>query len=306
MPTQNPHDSHPHEDIESIILHFGTKPHEIDAKTLLESFGAIETALMGISCHGHPEARFRIKVKPFQKGSFEVPIEVQQWVLTTGLSLMSTDWVTARASVKILLELIKLKLALKGKEAKVIRRNGDTVEIYKNSRSTINVDQRTYNILVKDAAVGDAIAKGFKALETDTEIKSFTVLSEQREKLLDVPRRSFRDISKTKKETADSRQPVTERLELPIFKPVLDKSKGYKWEFYYRGIKKISAAITDENFLERVNNGERFGRGDTLDADLEIVKELDPKLGVLVNKSYKIICVHGIQRRDEQQALPSA
>lgn len=119
-------------------------------------------------------------------------------------------------------------------------------------------------------------------------------------------RRLFRYVSKTRKGTADNEQKAIERLELPIFKPVLDKSKGHKWEFYYRGIKKISAAITDENFLERVNNGERFGRGDTLIADLEIVKELDQKLGVLVNKSYKIIRVYDIQRRQEQQALPSS
>ncbi len=133
MPTQSSPDTHPHDDSESIILHFGTKPHEIDAKTLLDSFGAIETALMGISRHGHPEARFRIKVKPFQTGSFEVPIEIQQLLLATGLSLMSPDWANAKESVKILLELIKLKLDLKGKEAKVVRRNGNTVEIYKHS-----------------------------------------------------------------------------------------------------------------------------------------------------------------------------
>jgi hypothetical protein len=55
-----------------------------------------------------------------------------------------------------------------------------------------------------------------------------------------------------------------------------------------------------------VNNGERFGRGDTLVADLEIIKELDAKLGVLVNKSYKIIRVYDIHRRQEQASLPSS
>jgi hypothetical protein len=295
-----------HEDSENIVLHFGTKPHEIDAKTLLDSFGAIEAALMGISRHGHPEARFRIKVKPFQKGSFEIPIEVQQLLMTTGLMLISPDWANAKESVKILLELIKLKLDLKGKEAKVVRRSGNSVEIQKSKNSTFNIDQRTYNIHVKDSVVGDAIARGFKALETDTEVKSFTVLNKKREKLLDVPRRAFRHLSTVVKEAADNEQKATERLELPIFKPVLDKSKGHKWEFYYRGIKRISAAITDENFLERVNNGERFGRGDTLVADLEIIKELDAKLGVLVNKSYKIIRVYDIHRRQEQASLPSS
>lgn len=300
MPTQTSSDAHPHQDSESIVLHFGTKPHEIDAKTLLDSFGAIEAALMGISRHGHPEARFRIKVKSFQKGSFEVPIEVQQLFLATGLSLMSPDWANAKESVKILLELIKMKLNLKGKEPQTIRKNGNVVEIQKNSRCTFNVDQRTYNISVKDSVVGEALARGFKALEADTEVKSFTVLSKDRKKLLEVPRRSFGYVSKTKKEITDDAPKTTERLELPIFKPVLENSKGHKWEFYYRGIKRISATIADENFLERVNGGERFGRGDTLIVDLEIVKQLDEKLKVLVNKSYKIIRVYDIHRRQEQ------
>jgi hypothetical protein len=297
MPAQTASDKHPRKDTESIVLHFGTKPHELDAKTLLDSFGAIEAALMGISRHSHPEARFRIKVKSFQKGSFEIPIEIQQLLSVAGLSLMSPDWANAKESVKILLELIKLKLDLKGKEPKA-------VEIQKNSSCTFNVDQRTYNIHVKDSVVGEAIARGFKALEADTEVKSFTVLNKKREKMLDVPRRSFHYVSKLKKETVDGGQTTTERLELPIFKAVLDKSKGNKWEFYYRGIKRIRATITDENFLARVDSGERFGRGDTLDVELEIVKQLDDKLKVFVNKTYKVIRVLTIHRREEQSEFP--
>ena len=196
MPKQPVTEPQAQSDSESIILHFGTKPHEIDAKTLLDSFGAIETALMGIAKHSHPAANFRIKVKSFQKGSFEVPIVVHQFLATAGLSIMSPDWANAKESVKILLELLKLKLELKGKEPKTVRKNGNVVEIQKNSKCTINVDQRTYNIHVNDAAVGEALAKGFKALEADTEVKSFTVLDKKREKLLDVPRRAFRYLSK--------------------------------------------------------------------------------------------------------------
>jgi hypothetical protein len=121
--------------------------------------------------------------------------------------------------------------------------------------------------------------------------------------LLDVPRRAFRYLSKAKKENANDGKTDTERLKLPIFKPVLDKGSRHKWEFYYRGIKRISASIADESFLARVDNGERFGRGDTLDVDLEIGKQLDEKLHVLVNKSYKIIHVYDIHRREEQGDL---
>lgn len=292
------------EESENIVLHFGTQPHEIDAKTLLESFGAFETALMGISKHGHPEARLSIKVKPFQNGSFEVPIEVHQILLATGLTLSSIDWASAKETVKIFLEIIKLKLELKGKEPKVVSKNGHTVEIQNNSQSTIFVDQRAVNIYVKDSNVGEAISRGFKALETDKEVQSFTVLNKQRDKLLEIQKDSFGYLSAPTKEMADSAHKEIEQLHLPIFKVVFDA--GYKWEFFYRGAKKIAATIADEDFLKRVEKGERFGRGDTLIVDLEIVKKPDEKSHILINKSYKITRVYDIQRRAEQTVFPTA
>ena len=39
----------------------------------------------------------------------------------------------------------------------------------------------------------------------------------------------------------------------------------------------------------RINKGERFGKGDTLIADIEIVQEYDENLNAFMNKSYTVI-----------------
>ncbi len=296
------HSPHP-EDSDNIVLHFGTAPHEIDARTLVESFGAMEVALIGIAKHGHPAMTVRIKVRAFQRGSFEVPIEIRQCLMGGALALSSVDWATAKESVKIFIELIKLSLGLKGKKPKAIRADGKNVEIVKNDNSSIYVDQRTYNIHIKDVAVTEALARTFQALEADKEIKAFKVLDKKRKELLQVPRRHFRHLTTQASEIRETEQKVKERTTLPIFKAVF--GAGYKWEFYYRGIK-IPATIVDASFMERVNKGERFGRGDTLDVELEILKKFDNGVQAFVNKAYKILVVHRIQRRPEQMELPEA
>jgi hypothetical protein len=294
-----------HEESEDIILHFGTKPHELDAKTLLESFGGIESALVSIARYGHPDAVLRIKVRAFQAGSFEVPIQVQQWV-GTATAALKLNWQGVKESVTILTEVIKLKSLfkdkVKDKEPPCVKHIGNNVEIKDSEGCTNYFDQRSYHLHLHDAVVDEAITKTFKAMESDKEVKEFTVLDEKRKKLLDVPRRSFRELGQSNQNKETDEQKTYERLNLPIFKVVFDK--GYKWKFYYRGITKISATIADEKFIQSVKHGDvDFGSGDTLDVDLEITKGFDKKLNALVHKSYKILKVHGVQRRPKQEPL---
>lgn len=285
---------------EAITLHFGTKPHNIDARTLVESFGAFESALRLIATHSHPDVVLKIRVNPFKKGSFEVPIEVQQSLAIGALAVNSIDWNGARDSVKILLELIKLKLSLKGKEPTRIEKVGNSVTISGNEKTKIHVDNRTYNIHVKDAGVADAVAKSFQALEADKEIKSFSVLDKQRKKIVSIPRKSFGSLSKQRGQSETKEQRLKERATLQIFKAVFDA--GYKWDFLYKGFR-IPASITDANFQMRVASGEKFGRGDALDVDLEIVRVFDEGLQAYVNKAYSVLMVHGIINRPSQGSL---
>jgi len=256
---------------------------------LVESFGAFESALRLIAAHSHPDVILKIRVSPFKEGSFEIPIEVHQYLAVGALAVNSIDWTSARDSVKILIELIKLKLSLKGKEPTIFEKTNNNYKITKNKNTHIYIDQRTFNINAKDESVAEALAKSFQALESDKEIKSFSVLDKQRKKIIDVPRKSFGVLSTQKKQTDSQEQRIKERTTLQIFKAVFDS--GYQWHFLYKGIK-IRANIKDEKFQSRVKSGEKFGRGDALDVDLEILKEFDEELKTYMNKAYSILIVY--------------
>lgn len=287
------------EDRESLVLNYGTRPHDIDSRTLIASLSSIETALRQIALTGHPGAEIRIRIKPFRRGSFEIPIEVRQALTSGALVLSSVDWSGARDSIKILLELIKMRMSSKGQK-KEVQATDRQVVIEGNEKSTIFVDQRTINIHANDPKIGEALARGFQALNSDEQIKSLTVLDKKRKKLLRVPRRAFRRIAEQVIEKPPKEKTVSERTSLRVFRVVLED--GYKWDFFYQGFK-IPVTIEDPNFQDRVSRGERFGRGDILDVDLNITKKYDEGIQAYVNKSYTISKVHKIEARGVQGDL---
>ena len=67
----------------------------------------------------------------------------------------------------------------------------------------------------------------------------------------------------------------------------LSFDKSLKWEFYYDG-NKITAKINDADFIDKIDSGESFAKGDSLEVELEILKEFDQTVNTYINKSYKI------------------
>jgi len=88
---------------------------------------------------------------------------------------------------------------------------------------------------------------------------------------------------------------------LTIFKVVFDKGY-YKWQFYMQG-RKISATIPNA-FMERINTGERFAKGDTLVVELEVEKTYDKTLDIYIEKDFKILNVIDHIPRADQGTIP--
>jgi len=68
----------------------------------------------------------------------------------------------------------------------------------------------------------------------------------------------------------------------------LDLEFKKKWDFYYLG-NKISAKIADNVFGEKIDKGERFGKGDTFEVRMEIKQQYDDSVNAYINKSYTVI-----------------
>lgn len=81
-------------------------------------------------------------------------------------------------------------------------------------------------------------------------------------------------------------------LEAPVFKD------GLKWRFF-DGQQSFHADIEDQDFLSRVNSGERFGKGDVLYADVRISQQ---QSGMKLSAERSIVKVH--EHKVAAQQLP--
>lgn len=68
----------------------------------------------------------------------------------------------------------------------------------------------------------------------------------------------------------------------------LNFERGNRWQFMYNGFK-ISMIVKDDALMERIDEGDRFGKGDSIRVKMLIVKQYNPAYKAYENKSYKII-----------------
>ncbi len=78
---------------------------------------------------------------------------------------------------------------------------------------------------------------------------------------------------------------IIQRASLYIIKPSFERT--LKWDVVYAG-DKLAMAMKDESFLNRIDKGERFGKGDILEVELQIDQVLDRNVGTYLNKSHQI------------------
>jgi hypothetical protein len=69
--------------------------------------------------------------------------------------------------------------------------------------------------------------------------------------------------------------------------------KTTKFTFYYDG-RPISASIQDGQFIQRIQEGEKFGNGDSLIIDLEISKKCDEGYDTYIIDKYTVLNVRDI------------
>jgi len=178
--------------------------------------------------------------------------------LTEGAGLLATVAAPAADLLKILPEIVKLIKHLKGQPpASIKKAENGSVFVENNSGQVINVNNLTLNLAL-DPETSRAVQKFVrKPLERSAE--EIKILADREE------------IASIDQEEARSFVPVdagevlaenTNDVYLTVGTAVLDGET--KWRFY-DGTHKFSAEIEDQEFLNRVEQGEvRFGKGDVM------------------------------------------
>lgn len=284
---------------ESSLIHlrFGKPSHEIDATTLAVCLLEIQTTIEQIGIFEFGIFKLEMNVKTFQKGSFDVSLELFAYVAA---AIYHTNDVMPHAKdyLSFFIEYLKLKKFLKGEGPAATKRDGEQIVITAGNDATITINNNTYNFYQTNTTANNSIARQFKQLTQDSTVESFEVADRKHTPLFHSERHDFPGISRTERALGDDVLSERKMVDLCIQKPVLDKKQS-SWGFIHEGIA-VTAKMKDQDFLDRIEQGEQFAMGDRLQAEMEIKKEFDPNLQIHRIKSRQITKVFGHTPRPPQ------
>ncbi len=285
---------------EIIYLRFGKNSHDLDAQTL--AITLVET-LNTIEQIGHSQMnyfRVSMNVRPFERGSFEIPIELHP--LIVGTLFHSKEFLPViKQSIDILVAYLNLKKILKGKTPSNIKQNGDTISVVASDGATVNVTHQTYNLVQNNAPVNASTERQFQQLEQDETVESFEIMDENRTPLFKSSKAEFPQIKRINPSVQKESLSESRTIELCIQRPVLER-KHSSWGFLHDG-EKMNAQMKDDDFLSRIEDGEKFAMGDRLQVELETTKIFDASLQVHKVKSRSITKVYRHTPRPAQSEL---
>lgn len=277
---------------------------EINALTFINSMRNITDIIEEINNEINnttpSDKHLEIRIKAVEKGSFIVDMELLHTTGAILLGLVANDHIPT--ILNILTQLFNLRKILKSdkiENPKLI--NNYTSEVTTKDGNTVIVNNGTINLYNNNTRVNKSISDNFKALEADENISGFKLIGEDRKELFETKREEFPDLTKSYYEEDKKNRIKEEVARLNIIKAAFD---GSLWKFIYLGTK-ISAKITDDKFLNRINNNEKFSKGDVLDVDLKIQQIYDSNFKTYVNKTYEVTRVikHIIPEEGKQLSI---
>lgn len=268
---------------------FDGPPEYIDAQTLINALLNISTALEEINRELEPDTHIEIKIRAVEPGSFWLDLSLLSKIIPT---LFSKEGFNAGSKIiKALVDLFTLRKFLKGEKPKETTPQESKIKIENNYGQVLVVEGLVYKLYEKNRTIEKAITNTFETLEADSSVTGLEITDSKKKSLFLAKKEDFKMIaSLPPKEDIlrENEKKIIERADLHILRIVFEEK--YKWEFYYQN-HKIMAKIDDVDFFNKINYGEKFGKGDVLNVELEIFQIKDEAAGVFVNHSYRILKV---------------
>ena len=238
------------------------------------------------------QANAKAEVAGFGQGSFLTDL-----VFSVGGPLASVFTGVSGVSVNDLLTVVKEAFALwkhlKGAPPTAIENHGQHVSVTNNSGQIIQVKTETLHLVLSEK--GSDTAGRFVRQALEPEGIAAIEISEGKETVATASRQESGFFVPIAAET-----PLTENtvrmaliLEAAVFKD------GNKWRFS-DGTTSFSADIADKEFLQRVEDGERFGKGDVLTVDMLIAQT---RTGQKIAAQRTVIKVEEHRPGQEQKGL---
>lgn len=123
----------------------------------------------------------------------------------------------------------------------------------------------------------------------DPSVEGFTIKGDKGDTCAQFEREEFKDFIYDGFDTEDDipdEKVIDEATTLIIVG--LNFEPGSRWQFMYNGFK-ISMTVKDDALMQKINEGERFGKGDAIKVKLRRIQRYNKNYRTYENKSYKIL-----------------
>ena len=264
-------------------LEFEGQTHSIDANTLVNILIHYQSVVTEANKQLSGGAReVTLKVNALKQGSFVVDVSVAQNIVEQLFSKDVVEYVAALCGV--VGGVYKLYKHFKGRPVKTKeeKKNADTIL---KMGDNVNITINTYNQQI----VRQAVSKSMETANDDPSVEGFTVKGDGGEKCAEFERMEFEDYIYDGFDTEDA--VPEERIEEEITTLVivgLNFERGSRWQFMYNGFK-ISMIVKDDALMQKIDEGERFGKGDAIKVKLRRVQRYNKEYRAYENKSYRIV-----------------
>lgn len=263
-------------------LKFEGQTSSIDAGTLINVLMQYQSVAQEANrIYGGGAQEIKIQVNAIEKGSFIIDLEIVQNVIQQLFSKASVEYIVALTG--IITFSYKAYKKLKGKP---IKTEDDKKKISSLSvNGDMNVNINVYN----SRATREAISKSIQAADDDASVEGFSVKDKEDNVIVTFSRDEFKEY---KYDDFDTEEDVPEErivdAEATLIIVGLNFEKGSRWQFMYEGFK-IPIIVKDDALMRKIDEGERFGKGDSIRVKLRKIQKYNKEYRAYENKSYKII-----------------
>lgn len=263
---------------------FESENSQIDANTLINVLKHYQTVInIANKEYGDGVKTIDLKVNAIEKGSFIIDISIVENLkqIFTGENIgYIANLGTIISGIFGVYKLYKGNPVKSNKDKEnvtiAINGNGNNVSY---TPTIINV----YN----QQTVREAISKSIEAVDADTGVEGLRIDTGSKNPVT-FKRKNFKEYIY---DDFDQEQHNDEKIsveEATLIIVGLNFESGSRWQFIYNGYK-ITARIKDEALMQKIDAGERFGKGDAIRVKLQILQRYNPEYNAYEIKSYKII-----------------
>lgn len=276
---------------------FNGRSGQIDANTLIVALGHYQTIMSEANKALGAVKTVELKVNALEKGSFVIDVSVVESVFK---QIFSGDSIEYIANICAIVGGVYGAYRILGGRSARTEKQKDNIRVKVRGKDNTVVNNAIINIY-NQIPVRESISKTIEAAKEDPNVEGLTI--EGADEKITFTREKFDEYIHKSFDTEDLLPPdKTEIVKENLTIISLSFEPGNSWQFMYRGFK-IGVRVKDNILMELIDQGERFGKGDSIEVELEITQRYNPDYRAYENKSYRILQFYKHNEAPEQQPL---